>query len=86
MTRMTTARILMGGLLAGLIMNVGEAALHAAVPHRSPDRLLPCRADCAESARTHRVERGNQSFPGANGPRPRRPSGPSAIPQREPDS
>ena len=31
MTRMNTTRILLGGLLAGLIMNVGEAALHAAV-------------------------------------------------------
>ena len=31
MARMNTVRILLGGLLAGLVMNVGEAALHAGV-------------------------------------------------------
>jgi len=31
MSQMNTSRILLGGLIAGLVMNVSEAALHAAI-------------------------------------------------------
>src|SRR5436309_16013206 len=39
MSKMNVSRILIGGVVAGVIMNIGEAALHAGILGADADRL-----------------------------------------------